>query len=874
MWIARYLFLYLTRFVISLRYKVEVHGWPEIRDLKSPILLLPNHPGLIDPVIVLATFYGRFRPRTVLYEGNFPGAIGALLLSLVRAVAIPDLKRPSQEAVHRTEQAVNEIFTGLRSGENFLLWPSGRAQRAGIEQLGSAKALADILQGVPEANVILIRTRGVWGSMFSCAPTGKLPKLTRQLMRGALLLLANLLFLAPRRKIDITVETLDRSQLPSLDRDVVNRWFERWYNPEGPESPVFVPYHFLFGPRQFEFPKPPTTEEAFPHVKIRPEVNAGLSEILTKISRHPVKLEELTPQTKLESLGFDSLQLMEITLAVEQRFSVTSETSPETIGQLARLAQGLADDGPPKPLKPSAHWFDERPVNKPLEVLGKTIPEAFIARALLSPRNVAAADDLSGALTYRRLLTAAVILSRRFAQLPGERVGLMLPASVASDTMLMGLYFANKTPVLLNWTTGPANLSHAVKVAQVTHVVTSRLLRDRLNISIEGVSYLDAEDLKKSVGQFEALSTLFRVICFPQSIRAMAPPNSSDSVAVVLFTSGSEKRPKGVPLTHGNVLSNLRSMQSILPLANHDAILGFLPMFHSFGFTMTGLYPLLGGIRVVHHPDPTDTTGVVRKIAAYKATVLAGMPSLISHLIDKSQQGELDSLKYIAVGAEKCPLSLFHLVQRKLPNAMLLEGYGITECSPGVSANTPKATRIGTLGRPMDGVEVCVVDLETRQVLPPGKMGMLQVHGPSVFPGYLGDEESPFVEHDGKRWYVTGDLAQIDDDGYIHFSGRLKRFVKAGGEMISLPALEEPLAERFPPDEDGPQVAVEGIEKDNGRRIVLFARPAIELREANDIIAQAGFRGVMRLDEVRHLNRLPLLGTGKVDYKVLRSQIS
>jgi long-chain-fatty-acid--[acyl-carrier-protein] ligase len=151
---------------------------------------------------------------------------------------------------------------------------------------------------------------------------------------------------------------------------------------------------------------------------------------------------------------------------------------------------------------------------------------------------------------------------------------------------------------------------------------------------------------------------------------------------------------------------------------------------------------------------------------------------------------------------------------------------------------------------------------------------MLQVSGPSVFPGYLGDEASPFVERRGKRWYVTGDLAEIDSDGFLRFRGRLKRFLKAGGEMISLPALEEPFALLYPPGEDGPRVAVEGVETEDGRQIVLFTTVPITLKEANARLIEAGFRGVMRLDEVRRLEEIPVLGTGKVDYRRLRGLIA
>jgi len=158
--------------------------------------------------------------------------------------------------------------------------------------------------------------------------------------------------------------------------------------------------------------------------------------------------------------------------------------------------------------------------------------------------------------------------------------------------------------------------------------------------------------------------------------------------------------------------------------------------------------------------------------------------------------------------------------------------------------------------------------------LPIGERGLLLVHGDTIFPGYLHyDGPSPFHEHDGKRWYITGDLALVDADGFIHFAGRLKRFLKAGGEMISLPAIEEPLAGAWPPGEKGPQVAVEGIETPSGRRIVLFTTADIKLADANALLTQAGFRGIMRLDEVRRVDALPLLGTGKIDYKILRAKI-
>jgi long-chain-fatty-acid--[acyl-carrier-protein] ligase len=428
---------------------------------------------------------------------------------------------------------------------------------------------------------------------------------------------------------------------------------------------------------------------------------------------------------------------------------------------------------------------------------------------------------------------------------------------------------------MLNWTTGPANLAHAVASMHLTHVVTSRRFLDRTAITIEGVEYLFVEELRKDIGRLELLGALLQVRLFPSRIRSRVPQGAADSHAVILFTSGSEKAPKTVPLTHDNILSDLRNGVPMMKLTRGDSLLGFLPMFHSFGLTVTGLLPLLGGMRVVHHPDPTDAAGLARKIAAYRPTLSMGTPTLIGYILDRAKPGELTSLRLIIVGAEKCPESLFERRARVAPNAALLEGYGVTECSPVVTFNPPEAIRPGTIGKPLPGVEVRIVDLETNEALPSGRMGMLLVSGPTVFPGYLGHEgPQPFQEREGKRWYVTGDLAEIDADGYLTFRGRLKRFLKAGGEMISLPALEEPFERQYPPTQDGPRVAVEGIEHDNSRQIVLFTTEPLTLQEANARLLAEGFRGVMRLDEVRQVKAIPVLGTGKTDYKALRAQLT
>jgi long-chain-fatty-acid--[acyl-carrier-protein] ligase len=876
--VLRYLLWIVCRGILALRYRVRVHGLDGVRNLPGPLLLLPNHPGYIDPVLVLAALWRTLRPRPLLFEGNFQSPILYPFMVLLDALRMPDLDQTSAEARGRAEEAIAGVIAALKANQNVILWPSGRLQRNGVERLGAARTLADVLRAVPEVKVVLIRTRGVWGSTFSYAYTGKHPSLGKRLLQGAGFLLANLLFFAPRRQIDITLEHFDRSQMPEPQRETLNPWAEAWYNVGAPEKPTFVRRHFLFSPRTYAFPHLGSAEE-IDLSPIKPQTRDAIHEMVAEKIRRPLTEAEKKPETGLDQLGMDSLERQELSLNVERRFGFIGDPVPVNLGQLYALAQGLLQRAPPKP--PPAAWFNPPSDQRTLEILADTVPEAFVLRALACRKEVAAADDNSGALTHERLLVGALLMARRFANLPAPNVGVLLPSSVACDVALMGLYLAGKLPVVLNWTTGPANLEHAARIMSLTHVVTSRAFVDRISVQVPGTEYLYLEDLRKGVGKFESLRTLLAVRFLPGGVRSSTPRPNPDSPAVVLFTSGSEKAPKAVPLTHRNLLTVQRSGITTLHVTRKDSILGFLPAFHSFGMSITGLFPLLTGMRVVRHPDPTDAAALARKVGTYKPTIFVGTPTFASYVLERAEKGELASLRMVIVGAEKCPQAVFDRFREAAPEAVVLEGYGITECSPVVSVNAPDANRPGTVGRPLPGVEVCVVELDTERGLPtdrvlgPGQLGMLLVSGPTVFPGYLGyDGPSPFRERDGKRWYITGDLVKMDADGYIHFSGRLKRFIKAGGEMISLPALEEPFVRRYPPIKDRLRVAVEGVETEGGgRRVVLFTTEPITLQQANAMLLEEGFHGVMRLDEVRQVEQLPVLGTGKADYKVLRAQL-
>jgi long-chain-fatty-acid--[acyl-carrier-protein] ligase len=334
--------------------------------------------------------------------------------------------------------------------------------------------------------------------------------------------------------------------------------------------------------------------------------------------------------------------------------------------------------------------------------------------------------------------------------------------------------------------------------------------------------------------------------------------------AAILFTSGSEARPKSVPLTHANFLANALDFAQILSLSSNDRLLGILPVFHSLGLAGTVILPLCTGLRTVYWPNPTEGVQLARMIGAYGATSLITTPTFLHGILRAGKPDLLHSLRLIFSGAEKCPDHVFSALEEKCPQAVLCEGYGVTECSPVIAVNSPDAPQLGTVGRILASMEYVLLDPETGEPVSIGKNGRMLVRGPNVFSGYLGDAPSPFVDFDGKYWYDTGDL-MFERDGVLVFAGRLKRFVKMGGEMISLPAIEQVLEAHYPTGE-GLVLAVAATADEHHPELVLITVLETDRQEANQAIRDAGLSPLHNIRIVRQVEEIPLLGTGKTDY--------
>ncbi len=864
-------FFFLFGTLLKLRYRVHADPNAALKGhSRQRLLVLPSHPGYVDPPLVMTQIWGLLRPRPLSWAGNWKNPFMVPFLWLVRAIPIPDLSKPSQDAREKMGQALGEIVAGLKNGSNQIMWPSGRLQREGVERVVGTSGVWNIVSAHPETDLLLCRTEGVWGSRFSYGFVGTQPNFTVQGLISIGWLLASLILFMPRRTVRMHFRLIRASERSGLDRTQLNKLIEDYLNDNKPApAPIRVPYHLLIP----SLPADPSTignKTEFDLKGFKKETIEEVNEILQEKLNRPLEPKEARAETHLAELGIDSLDVADATLKVERTFGFHADEVPQTLGGLWALAHGAAPKAPPKPAP--AAWA-KSPGRQVVPVIeGEHLAEALFHSCLRNRSRPALADDLSGMLTYSRLFLGAFAMSQKLKAYSGDKIGILLPASVATDVALFASFLAGKTPVLLNWTVGPASLKHCAKIAGISHYITSKRFMDRIGIEIEDLKPIYLEELKASLSKWGLIWLALRWKVYPGGFRASIPTTDPESMAVILFTSGSEKAPKAVPLTHKNLLSNQKAGIEHLGFTERDVFLGFLPAFHSFGLNVTSLFPMALGIRVVHHPDPTDGANLAAKIRNYGVSAVLGTPTFVSMILDRSQPGDWDQVRLAVCGAEKLTEPVAATFARHCPKGTIIEGYGITECGPVVAANPPARPKRGSLGLPFPGTEIRLVDPEGgEKTSGQGERGMLLVRSPSVFPGYLGAEENPFVEWEGKTWYKTGDLCRLDEEGFLFFEGRLKRFIKAGGEMVSLPALEEVFSKRFPPDETGPRVAVEGID-DHGRRlIVLFTRTPLSLTEANAMLQAEGFRGVFRLDKVQPVESIGVLGTGKTNYRELRA---
>jgi len=450
-------------------------------------------------------------------------------------------------------------------------------------------------------------------------------------------------------------------------------------------------------------------------------------------------------------------------------------------------------------------------------------------------------------------------------------VGLLLPNVNATLAIILAMWRLGKVPAMLNFSSGTATMLVCAQLAGLKHIVTSRAFLERARLNAEdflnaGISVIYLEDVRTAVTGFLKFVTLLRHVFNPRS--TIHSSQSADSTAVIVFTSGSEGVPKGVELTHGNILANIRQMLAVTDLTDRDRLFNCLPLFHSFGLTVGAFLPLVRGIYIFLYPSPLHYRTVPSVLYDRDCTVFLSTNTFLNGYARKGHPYDFRSIRYLFAAAEKLQETTAQTWSQKY-GVRILEGYGATECAPCLSVNTPLEPCHGAVGRFLPGIEY---RLDPVEGVADG--GRLFVRGPNVMKGYLNvDANAKFLALAG--WYDTGDVVSVDADGYLHILGRMKRFAKVSGEMVSLSAVEDALAGAFPQYGLHCQIAI--IERpDESKGEVLIAvtnEPKLALDEIRSAIKAKGLTNLSVPREIITVKEIPKLGTGKVNHRELAAMI-
>lgn len=508
----------------------------------------------------------------------------------------------------------------------------------------------------------------------------------------------------------------------------------------------------------------------------------------------------------------------------------------------------------------------------------------FVTAARAHPFRLALAEERTPRVSFGAALVRTVWLARRLRAVWGDQrmVGVFLPPSVAAALVNFAALLLGKVPVNLNYTLSSAALESCARQCELATVISSRAFLEQAKLTAPGRVVL-LEDIAAGPRWTEKLRAAFEAWCLParwlERALGRKTPATPDDPATVIFSSGSTGEPKGVVLSHFNLASNIAQLEQAFPLGSRDRLLGVLPFFHSFGFTVTLWLPATVGLGVVFHPTPLDARAVGELVQQYSATFLLGTPTFLQLYLRGCAPGQFGSLRFVVAGAEKLSESLAQAFEEHF-GLRPLEAYGCTECAPAVTVNTHDfraagyrqvGAKRGRIGHPLPGVCVRIVEPETFAPVPVGQPGLLLVSGPNVMQGYLGQPaKTAEVLRDG--WYVTGDIAALDEDGFLTITDRLSRFSKIGGEMVPHILVEEKLEKLA--GAPGQTFAVTGVAEDKRGEclVVLHTLPEDQQRAVLAKLPQLGLPNlwVPRPNQFFRVDALPVLGSGKRDLRQVR----
>lgn len=866
--------------LLKLRYNFEI-SWLDLIKKDKKYLIFPNHQALVDPQIVVSLLFSKIKICPVISETFYNIPVLKSFFKMIKAVSMWDIQKWTSNEKDILK-AFEDIKTALQKWNNLLLYPSGQLYSQWFEVIKWKKSWYFAVKNMPkDCEIILIKTTWLWWSMFSKAYIWETPNLFKAIFKSIFYIIFNLIFFIPKRNVKIEISNYTKKLENIENINDFNQELQDFYNKDWEEEIVYLKHYFYFD--DIKNKKIPKINWSLIEINSDFDFKLIPLEIKTEIINKCLEIKNITWNFDFDSnlvldLYFDSIELAEIKAYIQAKYQNSSNpaiTQLKTIWDLCIMA--IWKSSWVEELKP-CDWKIKNNENENIyESLNKNLWNneydnilSLFKKSFKQGKNSSFVyDNILWMQIKKDFLIKAYLISKYIKKSKWKYVWIMLPSITLSSLVIISSLLAWKIPVMLNWTLWESSLNHCIKFSKIENIFTSKNFYEKIKNdqtkNFENM-YIFLEDLLKNVWLKQKFKALFDSLLFK------IPKISNNSEAVILFTSWSESLPKAVSLSHKNIISDILWALYHFPLKKNDILMGFLPPFHSFGFSINTIMPLIIGLRVCYTPDPNDAKTIQNLLIHTKTTAITSTPTFLKMILN-STKSKLGNIKYAVVWAEKCPIELEKQFSEICTNWKILEWYWITECSPVISINPPSKAKLWSVWLPIYNSKVIIVSLENNEILWKNEQWMIYFSGKNVFNWYLDEKlESPFEYFNQEKYYKTWDLWYLDDDWYLFITWRLKRFVKIAWEMISLPFIENILTKKYSKN-DTLSVAIEAKELNWNVKIVLFSTINIDLKEVWEYLRSSWVSNLVKISEIINIDEIPLLWTWKTDYKKLKELI-
>lgn len=892
MWKFKKFLSALVRNILSLRYSISLEGIENIQK-DWPFLILPNHPWLIDPLLLILNLFKFIDINATVTSDFYDHKLFGYVIQKFGWIRLANLQNDDSD-IKSVNNTIWNIIQRLNDWKNVLLYPSWAIYAQWFESIIWKKSVFNILSNIPDnVKIILVRTTGLWGSNFTKASTGKYPNFTHNLFKWFFYWISNLFFRIPKRNVKIYIEDVtkhlmekswDEFKLKHSNLNDLNKYLENFYNKHWEEEIVYKK-HFWFYDDVKNKVKPTNIERSLENIKKQQSkqfswLNQNIEkEIIQKISEmKAINSDKINLNSNLIlDLYCDSLDLAELKSYVLNNYKNSNDVpilDLNTVGDFVLMAMWKSKinvelkDCKRENLDKIYIHYKIQEILKNQDDQKINILELIKLNFNHTKNSNLFYDNVIWNVNQNKFMIMAYLFSNVIKKQDGKYIWIMHPSLISTLVMIVATYLAWKVPVMLNWTLSKSSFDHCMEFVNLDTILTSNAFYSKVKWSGILEKYEDKMIFAENIVSKLRISD--KIWALIQS-KLFVLPKLSD-VAVILFTSWSENLPKAVPLTHQNIIQDLKSTLEHIEFMNSNTImLSYLPPFHSFWFSAGCILPLIGWIKTVFTPDPRDGNMIVELIKHTQLNLLVSTPIFLRIILDNIESDELKDIEYAIVGAEPCSKDLLNNFSKYSDGAIIFEWYWITECSPVVSANKPWDNKPWSIGKAISWIDLRIVDLENHQkILWKNEQWLIILSGKNVFEWYLDNTiKSPFIYIDDKKYYNTWDLWYIDEDGFIFITWRLKRFIKIGGEMISLPMIESTLNKKYWTETQN-VLAVEAKEDNLNTKIILFTILDLDLEEVNLYLRDEKISNLIKISEIKKLDEIPVLWTWKIDYKLMK----